>query len=124
MTGTTRATSSGTPNAARRGVPLSGWTTLGLGGPAEVMVEVGDVGALAAVLDEADGAGRPVLVLGGGSNLVVADEGFAGTVVRLGINGVSVARDGAGPSSGPGRARTGRRWSASAWPKACPASSA
>ena len=121
MTGTTR----GTPNAGLRGVALSGWTTLGLGGPAEVMVEVGDVASLASVLDEADRVGSPVLVLGGGSNLVVSDEGFPGTVVRVALKGVSVEpteADGAGP--GRSRARTGRPWSACAWPKACPASSA
>lgn len=38
----------------------------------------------------ADAAGEPVLMLGGGSNLVVADEGFAGTVVRLANTGIGV----------------------------------
>jgi UDP-N-acetylmuramate dehydrogenase len=60
------------------------------------MVEVDEVAALSAVLEEADGAGRPVLVLGGGSNLVVSDEGFPGTVVRVAIKGVAVEPDGAG----------------------------
>ena len=105
MTGT----SSGTPNLGLRGVPLSGWTTLGLGGPAEVMVEVDEVAALSAVLEEADGAGRPVLVLGGGSNLVVSDEGFPGTVVRVAIKGVAVEPDGAGALV---RAGAGEDWSA------------
>jgi UDP-N-acetylmuramate dehydrogenase len=75
-------------------VPLSEWTTLGLGGPAEVLVEVDDVGSLSAALDQAEAVGHPVLVLGGGSNLVVADEGFPGTVVKVGINGVKTERDG------------------------------
>jgi len=92
MTGT----SSGTPKAGRRGVPLSGWTTIGLGGPADVLVEVGDVASLAAALDDAQADARPVLVLGGGSNLVVSDDGFPGTVVRVAIKGVAVERDGAG----------------------------
>jgi UDP-N-acetylenolpyruvoylglucosamine reductase len=39
------------------------------------MVEVDEVAALSAVLEEADGAGRPVLVLGGGSNLVGGASG-------------------------------------------------
>ena len=37
----------------------------------------------------ADERGEPLLVLGGGSNLVVADEGFPGTVVRVATGGVS-----------------------------------
>ena len=41
-----------------------------------------------------DRAGEPVLVLAGGSNVVIADEGFAGTVVRVRTHGVE--RDGTG----------------------------
>ena len=45
---------------------------------------------------EADRDGEPLLVLGGGSNLVVADEGFPGTVLHLATRGVGIAagRDG------------------------------
>jgi UDP-N-acetylmuramate dehydrogenase len=43
------------------------------------------------MVGEADQAGEPVLVLGGGSNLVVADEGFPGTVVRIVSQGVVTA---------------------------------
>jgi UDP-N-acetylmuramate dehydrogenase len=42
---------------------------------------------------DADGAGQPVLVLGGGSNLVVADEGFPGTVVHVATRGVRITTD-------------------------------
>ena len=41
----------------------------------------------------ADSAGEPLLVVGGGSNLLVADEGFAGTVVRVATSGVVVDSD-------------------------------
>jgi UDP-N-acetylmuramate dehydrogenase len=58
---------------------------LGVGGPAGDFVEVGDIASLAAALRAAEPG--PVLVLGGGSNLVVADEGFPGTVVRNAIAG-------------------------------------
>ncbi len=43
-----------------------------------------------------DAAGEPVLVLGGGSNVVVADEGFAGSVVRIATSGVAVGGDACG----------------------------
>ncbi len=51
-----------------------------------------DDDALVGAVREADAAGEPVLVLGGGSNLVVADDGFPGTVVRVATRGVE--RDG------------------------------
>jgi UDP-N-acetylmuramate dehydrogenase len=56
------------------------------------MVEAGTADELVAAVREADSAGEPVLVLGGGSNLVVADEGFPGVVVRVCTGGVE--RDG------------------------------
>jgi UDP-N-acetylmuramate dehydrogenase len=71
---------------------LSDLTTLGLGGPPRRLVDTDSDEALVAAVREADAAGEPLLVLGGGSNLVVADEGFPGTVVRVGIRGVE--RDG------------------------------
>jgi UDP-N-acetylmuramate dehydrogenase len=78
----------------REQVTLAGYTTLGLGGPAARLIDaVTDDEALAAV-SAADAAGEPVLVLGGGSNLVIADEGFAGTVVRMRTRGIELAADG------------------------------
>jgi len=75
----------------RSGAPLSSYTTLGLGGPAERMVTAYDEAEIVAALREAPG---PVLVLGGGSNLVVADDGFPGTVVRIASRGQMTTRDG------------------------------
>jgi UDP-N-acetylmuramate dehydrogenase len=75
----------------RAGVPLSPYTTLGLGGPARAMVTAYDEDEVVEALRAADG---PVLVLGGGSNLVVADAGFDGTVVRIASQGRSAAREG------------------------------
>jgi UDP-N-acetylmuramate dehydrogenase len=66
---------------------LSDWTTLGVGGPADAFVEVADVASLADALAEAEGHDSRVLVLGGGSNIVVADEGFRGTVVHIAMKG-------------------------------------
>ena len=67
---------------------LAELTTLRLGGPAARLVEARDEGALIAAVRAADAAGQPLLVLAGGSNLVVADEGFPGTVVRVMSRGV------------------------------------
>ena len=75
-------------------VSLAPLTTLRLGGRAARLVEVDDDDELRGVVAAADGKGEPLFVLGGGSNLVVADEGFAGIVVRLRTRGVRVALDG------------------------------
>ena len=71
----------------REGVPLGPLTTLRIGGPAERLVEPSTAEELVAAVAEADAAGGPLLVLAGGSNVVIADEGFAGTVVRVGHGG-------------------------------------
>ena len=73
-------------------VLLSAYTTLGLGGPAARLVDAVTADEVVAAVREADAAGDPLLVLGGGSNLVVADEGFAGTVVRVATRGMTVGR--------------------------------
>ncbi|WP_219465344.1 UDP-N-acetylmuramate dehydrogenase [Nonomuraea rhizosphaerae] len=73
---------------------LAPYTTLGLGGPASDFAEAETAEQLVSLIAEADRQGRPTLVLGGGSNLVVADEGFDGLVVRVVTQGVSVSRDG------------------------------
>ena len=81
-------------------VNLSGYTTLRLGGPAKRLVSASTEDEIIAAVQEADLAGEPLLVLGGGSNLVVADAGFAGTVVRLATAGVTVADAGIYPVGG------------------------
>ena len=62
---------------------LAGYTTLRLGGPARAVVTVSDARALRDTVTALDAAGEPVLIIGGGSNLVIADEGFDGTAVVL-----------------------------------------
>jgi UDP-N-acetylmuramate dehydrogenase len=74
-------------------VMLAGYTTLGLGGPAARFLEAGRGDQVVAAVREADAEGEPVLVLGGGSNLVVADEGFPGTVVHVATRGVQIGDD-------------------------------
>ena len=78
----------------REQVALAGYTTLRLGGPARHFVEAADETEIVAGVQAADERGEPLLVLGGGSNLVVADEGFPGTVVRVATRGVGHQPDG------------------------------
>ena len=63
-------------------------TTLRLGGPASEWVRATTEAELIEAVSAADADGTPVLVLGGGSNLVVADEGFDGLVVEIATTGV------------------------------------
>ena len=78
----------------RADVPLAPLTTLRLGGPARRLVTAYDEQSVVEVVGACDDAGEPVLVLGGGSNVVLPDEGFAGTVVRVAVHGLRVAQDG------------------------------
>ena len=71
-------------------VRLADLTTLRLGGPAAKIVHSSTADELVATVRDCDERGEPVLVLCGGSNVVVADEGFDGTVVRVGVQGVEV----------------------------------
>lgn len=75
-------------------IRLAPYTTLGLGGPARSFAEAGTAEQLVSLVAEADRRKEPVLVLGGGSNLVVSDDGFDGLVVRVTSQGVAISNDG------------------------------
>ena len=75
---------------------LADYTTLGLGGPAETFVSAATEAALIDAVRSADASGLPVLLIGGGSNLVIADAGFDGTAVHVNSRGVSYAAADAG----------------------------
>lgn len=62
---------------------LADLTTLRLGGPAHEVLNCTDQDSLIAAVRRCDADGQPVLVLAGGSNVVVADAGFSGTVIRV-----------------------------------------
>jgi UDP-N-acetylmuramate dehydrogenase len=81
----------------RNPVRLSDLTTLRLGGPAPDLVTATTAEQIADSVGAADRTGTGVLVLGGGSNLVVADEGIEVPIVRVGLRGITVesAADGA-----------------------------
>ncbi|RAG80845.1 UDP-N-acetylenolpyruvoylglucosamine reductase [Streptacidiphilus pinicola] len=67
--------------------PLAPLTTLRIGGPAARLVTATTDDEVVAVVRAADAAGEPLLVLGGGSNLVIGDAGFPGTVLRIATKG-------------------------------------
>ena len=69
---------------------LADHTTFRLGGPAHTWVRATTEAELVEAVRRADQAGDPVLLVAGGSNLLVADEGFVGTVVEVATSGISV----------------------------------
>ena len=72
----------------RENVRLAEHCTLGVGGPARYFVEAHDEAAVLEALDWARARRMPIRVLGGGSNLVIADEGVDGLVVKIALRGV------------------------------------
>lgn len=75
-------------------------TTFRLGGAAKRLVEAEREAEVLETVAEVDGRGEPLLVLGGGSNLVVADEGFPGTVLRMATRGIDTASGSSRSGSG------------------------
>jgi UDP-N-acetylmuramate dehydrogenase len=76
-------------------VPLAPLTTLHLGGVAARLVDAATEDDVAAVVADAASRGDPLFVLGGGSNVVVGDGGFAGVVLRMALRGIVARPEGA-----------------------------
>jgi UDP-N-acetylmuramate dehydrogenase len=73
-------------------MPLRAFCTLGVGGPARHYVEAHDVETVRAGLEWAAERGLPVFLLGGGSNVVVGDDGFDGLVLHVRLRGIETTR--------------------------------
>ncbi len=65
------------------GAMLAAHTRFGIGGPAAIFAETADPHAFAGALRTTRASGAPFVVVGGGTNLIVSDEGFPGIVLRL-----------------------------------------
>ncbi len=70
---------------------LADHTTLRVGGPVRTWIEATTEAELVAAVRSADAAGEPLLILGGGSNVLVGDDGFDGTVVHVATKGIELA---------------------------------
>ena len=68
--------------------PLAPLTTLRVGGPARRMVTATTEQEIVDTVKDCDGRGEPLLILAGGSNLLIGDEGFDGTVLKIASTGV------------------------------------
>ncbi len=74
-------------------IPLAPLTTFGIGGPARWLVDAASEAEIAEAVEYARERGLALLVLGGGSNLLVSDAGFDGLVLHVGLRGIDVAGD-------------------------------
>ncbi|HEY0000808.1 MAG TPA: UDP-N-acetylmuramate dehydrogenase [Actinoplanes sp.] len=81
---------------ARSDGPLSAYTTLRLGGAAGTLTVATESDAVVTTVREAAAEGRPLLLLAGGSNVVIGDAGFAGQVLLLRTRGIEVVQRPAG----------------------------
>jgi UDP-N-acetylmuramate dehydrogenase len=70
--------------------PLAPLTTFRLGGPATRLITATTDAEVIAAVREADDTGTPLLLIGGGSNLVIGDKGFTGTALRIATTGFSL----------------------------------
>ncbi len=87
---------------------LAPFTTFGIGGPARWFAEATSEGEVVEATAWARERGLPLFVLGGGSNLLVADGGFDGLVLRVALRGIEVSQGEAGETIY--RAAAGEDW--------------
>lgn len=78
----------------RENTPLAPFTTLKIGGAARFFAEARSEADLLVALEFAERQRLPLFILGGGSNVLIADEGFPGLVVRVAIEGVAWRNEG------------------------------
>jgi UDP-N-acetylmuramate dehydrogenase len=81
-------------------VPLARYTRFGVGGPADLYAETGEEDAFLEALHAAEAGGIPVMVIGGGTNLIVSDHGYRGLVLRY--RGDALLADGNRVTAGAG----------------------
>ena len=74
-------------------IPLKNYTTMRLGGNARFMTDIHSIDEIAKICASAKTQNLPIFVLGGGSNIIVKDEGFDGVVLRNRIKGFEVISD-------------------------------
>jgi UDP-N-acetylmuramate dehydrogenase len=89
-------------------VPLAPLTTLGIGGPAKFFTRAESVDDVRAALDSARERALPVLILAGGSNVLIPDEGFDGLVIHMDLRGITIESE--DPQSAIVNVAAGERW--------------
>jgi UDP-N-acetylmuramate dehydrogenase len=81
------------PIAIQHNVPLAPEITLGVGGAAKLFVEVTNVTELQSAIQYAKAKGESWVILGGGSNVFISDEGYDGLVIKMVIRGITLVKE-------------------------------
>jgi UDP-N-acetylmuramate dehydrogenase len=89
-TAMTESLQSVAPRRLQRNVPLAPFTTLGIGGPARLFIRAETVDEIREALSWTAAQNEPLFILGGGSNVLIADEGFDGVVLHIDLRGITV----------------------------------
>jgi UDP-N-acetylmuramate dehydrogenase len=92
----------------QQNVPLAPLTTIGIGGPARFFFRATTVDDVRAALAWAQEHAQPVFVLGGGSNLLIADSGFDGLVLQVDLRGIVIESE--DPETVMVKAAAGEPW--------------
>ncbi len=95
-TAMTESLQSVAPPGLQRNVPLAPLTTLGIGGPATDFVRAETVDEIREVIAWAEAQREPLFILGGGSNVLIADHGFDGVVLQIDLRGTTVLTEDTG----------------------------
>ncbi len=95
----------GLEHVVREAEPLAPWNWFRLGGPAQYFAEPTSVDELAELVRRCQGEGLPLRLLGGGSSILVSDEGITGVVIHLGAPAFCEIRPGAGEIAAGGGAK-------------------
>lgn len=92
-TAMTESLQSVAPRRLQRNVPLAPFTTLGIGGPARLFIRAETVDEIREALTWTAAQNEPLFILGGGSNVLIADEGFDGVVLQIDLRGITVREE-------------------------------
>jgi UDP-N-acetylmuramate dehydrogenase len=107
-TAMTESLQSVAPSGLQRNVPLAPLTTLGIGGPAKLFARTKSVDEIRDVIAWAASQRQPLFILGGGSNVLIADHGFDGVVLQIDLRGMTVLT--ADPDAVSVYVAAGERW--------------
>lgn len=107
-TAMTESLQSVAPSGLQQNVPLAPLTTLGIGGPAKLFARTKSVDEIRDVIAWAASQRQPLFILGGGSNVLIADHGFDGVVLQIDLRGMTVLT--ADPDAVTVYVASGERW--------------
>jgi UDP-N-acetylmuramate dehydrogenase len=107
-TAMTQSLQSVAPRRLQQSVPLAPLTTLGIGGPAKSFVRAESIDEIRDVMAWAGARREPLFILGGGSNVLIADEGFDGVVLQIDLRGMMVRDESA--EAATVHVAAGERW--------------